>query len=248
MHTHRDTRLWQSHIRIIAYEYIWIVAYEYIWIVSYAYIWIVSYEWIVSRTWVCICIHMWLSIWIHMGLSIYGTINMYSYGTINMYPYGTINMYSYGSTCQRLVSLWVWMSVGDTIHSYESIHMYAYETIHMYSYAFICDNPYVFICDYSYETCQRRVFTWVWVRVGDKLATNYRALLRKMTYTDKASYDSTPPCSAQYECDCTTHECEFTKHDCSSRKRAYCFSWHHCNLACSSFILRRWVIQGGEDP
>ena len=26
-------------------------------------------------------------------------------------------------------------------------------------------------------------------------ATNYRALLRKMTYEDKASYDSTPPCS-----------------------------------------------------
>jgi len=28
-----------------------------------------------------------------------------------------------------------------------------------------------------------------------KRATNYRALLRKMTYEDKASYDSTPPCS-----------------------------------------------------
>ena len=26
-------------------------------------------------------------------------------------------------------------------------------------------------------------------------ATNYRALLRKMTYKDKARYDSTPPCS-----------------------------------------------------
>jgi len=28
-----------------------------------------------------------------------------------------------------------------------------------------------------------------------KRATNYRALLRKMTYKDKASYDSTPPCT-----------------------------------------------------
>ena len=27
-------------------------------------------------------------------------------------------------------------------------------------------------------------------------ATNSRALLREMTYKDKASYDSTPPCSA----------------------------------------------------
>ena len=28
-----------------------------------------------------------------------------------------------------------------------------------------------------------------------KRATNYMALLRKMTYEDKASYDSTPPCN-----------------------------------------------------
>ena len=28
-----------------------------------------------------------------------------------------------------------------------------------------------------------------------KLATNYRALLRKMTYKDKASHDPTPPCT-----------------------------------------------------
>ena len=29
-----------------------------------------------------------------------------------------------------------------------------------------------------------------------KLATNYRALLRKMTYKDKASYESVPPCNS----------------------------------------------------
>jgi len=30
-----------------------------------------------------------------------------------------------------------------------------------------------------------------------KRATNYRALLQKMTYKDKASYDSTPPCTTR---------------------------------------------------
>jgi len=30
-----------------------------------------------------------------------------------------------------------------------------------------------------------------------KRATNYRALLQKMTYEDKESYDSLPPCSVQ---------------------------------------------------
>jgi len=32
-----------------------------------------------------------------------------------------------------------------------------------------------------------------------KRATSYRALLRKMTYEDKASYDSTPPCICRCE-------------------------------------------------
>jgi len=48
-----------------------------------------------------------------------------------------------------------------------------------YQYVFICDDPYVFIWDYSYDIyiyiyiyiniCERRVFTWVWVRVGDTI-------------------------------------------------------------------------------
>ena len=34
-----------------------------------------------------------------------------------------------------------------------------------------------------------------------KRATNYRALVQKMTYEDKASYDSTPPCTLhEYTC------------------------------------------------
>ena len=31
--------------------------------------------------------------------------------------------------------------------------------------------------------------------ISRKRATNYRALVRKMTYKDKASYDSTPLCN-----------------------------------------------------
>ena len=35
-----------------------------------------------------------------------------------------------------------------------------------------------------------------------KRATNYRALLRKMTYEDKSSYDSTPPCIKGCDAEC----------------------------------------------
>jgi len=38
------------------------------------------------------------------------------------------------------------------------------------------------------------LISWITFR---KLATNYRALLRKMTYKDKVSYESPPPCSLE---------------------------------------------------
>ena len=41
-------------------------------------------------------------------------------------------------------------------------------------------------CEYQKETYKKRPI---------KRATNLRVLLRKMTYENKASYDSTPPCA-----------------------------------------------------
>jgi len=51
-----------------------------------------------------------------------------------------------------------------------------------------------------------------------KRATNYRALLRKMTYEDKASYDFTPPCGGMVISfhvkwdDFISFTCEFISH------------------------------------
>ena len=56
------------------------------------------------------------------------------------------------------------------------------------------------------DTGWRRLSAFLKVHViFRKRATNYRALLRKMTYEDKASYDSTPPynasvCEYYYAC------------------------------------------------
>jgi len=64
------------------------------------------------------------------------------------------------------------------------------------------------VCVYVYE-CERVCgYTTGWRRVIGclisyitfrKLATDYRALLRKMTYPDKASYDSMPPCISEIQ-------------------------------------------------
>ena len=45
-------------------------------------------------------------------------------------------------------------------------------------------------------TTWRRLIKWLKLQdIFRKRATNYGALLRKITYKDKASYDPTPPCS-----------------------------------------------------
>ena len=49
---------------------------------------------------------------------------------------------------------------------------------------------------YNLSTGWRRCIRCLKLQVSfHKSATNYRALLRKMTYKDKASYASSPPCS-----------------------------------------------------
>jgi len=58
----------------------------------------------------------------------------------------------------------------------------------------VADHPVSFLDGYC--TGWRRLVGCLKSQViFRKRATNYRALFRNMTYEDKASYDSTPPCS-----------------------------------------------------
>jgi len=70
-----------------------------------------------------------------------------------------------------------------------------------------------------------------------KRATKYRSLLRKMTYTDKGSYESSPPCIK------LPHP-EFGI-NLSSRSLWVCHTWL---IHDSSMTHLECVIKGGEDP
>jgi len=53
-------------------------------------------------------------------------------------------------------------------------------------------------CAWNRGTGGRRLIGCLQLQVNfRKRAANYRALLREMTYEDKASYDYTPPCTSQ---------------------------------------------------
>ena len=75
-------------------------------------------------------------------------------------------------------------------------HMFGY----MYQHKFlILSGTYIFVFSMSVQildiTGWRRLLGCLELKViFRKRATNYRALLRKTTYQDKASYRSSPPC------------------------------------------------------
>jgi len=59
----------------------------------------------------------------------------------------------------------------------------------------------VCVCTHKVDTGWRRLIGSPSLQViFHKRATNYRALWRKVTYEDKASYDPTPPCTVFFVC------------------------------------------------
>jgi len=94
---------------------------------------------------------------------------------------------------------------------YIPICIYIYTYMYIYVYVCVCActyHIYIYMCIYVYvyvyiartmecDTGWRRLIGYLKLQVFfRKRATNYRSLLRKTTYNDKASCDSTPPCTA----------------------------------------------------
>jgi len=91
------------------------------------------------------------------------------------------------------------------------------------------DMIYIYIYVYIYvmsQTCLRHMHTLHihvtgWRRligspklqiIFHKRATKCRSLLRKMTYKDKGSYESSPPCTCNV-CICLSHVCHICRHE-----------------------------------
>jgi len=105
---------------------------------------------------------------------------------------------------------------------YISINMWICIYINMYKHVnmYICKYIYTYICIHIFPRARTYIHLYVWIRrwlVSDtgwrrligclklqvifrKKASNYRSLLRKMTYIDKASYDSIDLSVYQFVC------------------------------------------------
>ena len=78
------------------------------------------------------------------------------------------------------------------------IHIYDMTTqsgrtkcVHTYIYIYMC----IYRCRAVVTGCRRVIGSPTLQIIFHKKANKYRSLLRKITYKDKGSYESSPPCS-----------------------------------------------------
>jgi len=84
--------------------------------------------------------------------------------------------------------------------------------VFMYVYTYLCHKVCIHVC--IYISMSKSVYSRMYIHTGwrrliespklqiifHKRATKYRSLLRKMTYKDKGSYESSPPCIYVTKC------------------------------------------------
>jgi len=102
-------------------------------------------------------------------------------------------------------------SQNDYVEIYE-ILMYIHVYVDMY--VRICTRRFVCTGSWRLIGCLMSQVIFIFC----KRAINYRVLLRKLTWTDKASYESSPPCSVY------TWICRYLR-SIYSRKYAFTKSW-----------------------
>ena len=126
-------------------------------------------------------------------------------------------------------------SIPCVTHIDESRHTYIWVMSHIHQWQhrsrLVCNAKH----KHNEDTGWRRLIGYLKSQViFRKRATNYRALLRKMTYEDKASYDSTPP-STLFLCQAQTR----WMYNVSSlrlcfalqTRREWCCHWCICDMA-----------------
>ena len=106
-----------------------------------------------------------------------------------------IHTYMYIFPCIYFIIMYIYMYIFHIFHIFHC-HEYIFHC-HEYIDVYIslsCIYIYTHLYKFHRKGWRRPIGCLQSQVMFRKRATIYRALLRKMTYTDKASYDSTPPC------------------------------------------------------
>jgi len=152
----------------------------------------------------CVCVDMYLStcyiwymyIYIHMYICIQGAplplcvcvrVNMYTCICRIEYLHIYVYLHTQGNICMN-IHVWIYL---HTQYMYMSYRILAYICIYLHTQG----APFGSCLCIRVDTGWRRPIRCLKLQViFRKRATEYRALLRKMTCKDRASYGSSPPC------------------------------------------------------
>jgi len=125
----------------------------------------------------CISQHTYRAVYTHTHL--YKSVCIYMYTHTFKYMYMNICIHTRTRARNPLPDDW---AVHTHTHLYKSVYIYIYTHTYTCKYANICTGWRRLIGSPKLEI------------IFHKRATKYRSLLQKMTYKDKGSYESSPPC------------------------------------------------------
>ena len=207
------------NIHTYTYTYGYIHIYRYIHVNKSVYIYIYIYTYIYIFTYIYICINIYVYVHIYVNIYVYIYIYVYIniYTQIN-YAYTCISIHIYDYThthththkpihhCTLFLSLYLHSSLtlGTTNFQHKHTFIHTNTPCHtckcVKSHTWSSHVPHWVNVQSSHllmaSTERRRPIGFLKLQViFRKRAMNYRALLRKITYRDKASYGSSPPCS-----------------------------------------------------
>jgi len=144
-----------------------------------------------------ICIHM----YIHSYLQLFfGIVSLFLLVKIHTYTHTYVYIYIY----MYYICIYIYIHVH--VYTCACIHVCCFFvhlislplSIYMYMCTFINIHTYiqiyVYICIYTRTGWRRLIGSPKLQIIFPKRATEYRSLVRKMTYEDKGSYESSPPC------------------------------------------------------
>ena len=122
---------------------------------------------------------------VYIFVRTYVRISQCSDRYVRMYVCMYVCMYVYMYVCMYVLCVCIYTcTTSQCLYLYVCVYVCMY--VHMY--------VHVYVCMYACTGWRRLIGSPKLQIIFHKRATKYRSLLRKMTYKDKGSYESSPPC------------------------------------------------------
>jgi len=161
--------------------------------------------------WICVRVYVHTYVYVHIYVYVFmyfvSILCIHTYRCVCAYTRTHPHTHTHTRTHTRTHThtyTYIHTDILSHTHTYNLSHngQLLVQFVHIYTHLYTCIYAHTYVYTYIYNTIHTHPTGWRRLIGSPKLqiifhkrATKYRALLRKMTYQDKGSYESSPPCT-----------------------------------------------------